>query len=450
MLPLINRVFFLTVIFLYFVLFFKVTEDFKLIFIFATLNAIAYFLVLQYHTLLPKQKYNRRGVRDDLIIKVFIYSILAVAIENFISYYYRSNFFLFNESDAMFYHGSTIEIIDMSFLKGISYYLSFMGFDDLGIILILYPLYNIFASNTTLNLFYIIIGVLTALSIFNIAQYFMSRKYAYLSALAYSTSSFVLYFHGTGLKESFMVALILFSFNFYFIFLKSSKGVYLILSLIFALWVMLFRPILTVMLIASIGIGTLFGKKTKRGVKIFALILFTALILFGGSINQQITSYTTGGVDSLINAREAEGGIIGGVLFTYSVNILSQLIGPLPTVISMSKVGTMFYTAGLIYRVLLAFPFWLGVLYVVKRKVERLYPLIIFTFMEMSALAYLIDGLELRKAMPHIPYIFIVAFWFLDKYDRKLIKFRGDTSFKRLFWGSMVVLVILMCYWNFR
>lgn len=450
MLPLINRIYFLSIIFLYFVLFFKVTEDFKLILIFATLNAIAYFLVLQYHTLRPHQIYNRKNIRDDLIIKVLIYSLIAVTIEDFISYYYRNNFFLFSEADAVFYHGSTIEIIDMTFFKGISYYLSFMGFDDLGIILVLYPLYHIFPSNLTLNIFYIVMGILSALSIFNISQYIMSRKYAYLTALAYCTSSFVLYFHGTGLKESFMVSLIIFSFNFYFKFLYSSKGIYLILSLLFAIWIMLFRPILTVMIIGSIGIGTLFGKKTGTGVKIFAFILFIALMLFGGFISQQINSYTTGGVDSLIHARETQGGIIGGVAFTYSVNVLSQLIGPLPTVISMSKVGTMFYTAGLIYRVLLAFPFWLGVLYVIKTRSERLYPLIIFTIIEMSALAYLIDGLELRKAMPHMPYVFIVAFWFLDKYDNKLIRFKSDSSFKQLFWGAMIVLVGLMCYWNFR
>jgi len=449
-LPLINRVYFLTVIFLYSVLSFRISEDYKLIFIFALFNAIFYFLVLQYHTLIPKQVYNLRDVKNDLIFRLFIYLFIAVAIEDFISYYYRSNFFIFNESDATFYHGSSLEIMNMPFFKGISYYLSFMGFDDLGIILVLYPLYNIYPSNLTLNLFYIIIGILTALSIFNIGQYFMSRKYAFLSAFAYATSSFVLYFHATGLKESFMVALIVFSFDFYLRFLKTSRGIFLILSLLFAVWVMLFRPILTAMVIGAIGIGALFGERMGVGVKIFALILFIGLMAFGGFITEQVNSYTTGGVDSLIHAREAEGGIIGGVFFTYSVNVLSQLIGPLPTAISMSRVGTMFYTAGLIYRVLLAFPFWLGVLYIFKTKTEQLYPIVLFTLMEMSALAYLIDGLELRKALPHMPYIFIVAFWFMDKYDSKLIKFKNEIGFKQMFWIVMVIFVALMSYWNFR
>jgi hypothetical protein len=110
----------------------------------------------------------------------------------------------------------------------------------------------------------------------------------------------------------------------------------------------------------------------------------------------------------------------------------------------------MFYTSGLVYRVLLSFPFWLGVFYIFKAKSEPLYPMVIFVLFEMSALAYLIDGLELRKALPHMPFVYIVAFWFLDKYDTGRLRFKNSEDFKVLFWTVMVLFVLMICYWNFR
>jgi hypothetical protein len=49
-------------------------------------------------------------------------------------------------------------------------------------------------------------------------------------------------------------------------------------------------------------------------------------------------------------------------------------------------------------------------------------PLFTFTVLEMLALAIMNDGLELRKAMPHISTFYMAAFWFLSKYDEKALQ----------------------------
>jgi len=149
-------------------------------------------------------------------------------------------------------------------------------------------------------------------------------------------------------------------------------------------------------------------------------------------------------------ARAADGMIIGSIPFTYAVNTLSQLIGPLPTVVSSDKIHLMLYGPGLIYRVLLSFPFWLGVKYIYKSKNYILYPLVIFVLMEMSALTIIMEGLELRKALPHLPFVFIIAFWFLDKYDNKILVFKRPKRFQQLFKISMFILLIMIFYWNFK
>ena len=449
MLKLINRIYFLALMFLYFILAFKIYGEYLLVIFFTIFGFITYFIILHYHTLKSPKAYIVGN--NGLAMKVFLYLFVFIVIENFISYYYRNNFYFFSESDAIFYSNCVLDIINMSFLDGMSHYLSFMDFDDLGMILILYPLYHIVESNLIVNAFYIIVGVITALSIFKLSQNFMTKKYAFLSSLSYSMSSFVVYFHATGLKESFMVMLVVLSFDFYYRFLKKKDIAYLIIAIAFFLGLMLFRPMILAMIIGAIGLGYIFFRKGSIWVKIFSIVFFVALILMSGVLTEKVNVYTTGGIDSLISARESQGNVIGGVFFTYIVNILSQTIGPLPTVIiTTDKVRIMFYTTGLVYRMLLAFPFWLGVFYIIKTRSGQLYPLIIFIIMEMSALAYLMDGLELRKALPQMPIIFIISFWFLDKYDNKIIKFRKDRSFKRFFYTVMILLVLMILYWNFR
>jgi hypothetical protein len=449
MLKIINRIYLLALISLYAILVFKISGEFLLVIFFTIFSSISYFIILHSYTLKSSKAYSRGS--NGLAMKVLLYLFVSIVLENFISYYYRDNFYLFSESDAIFYHESILDIIDMSFLDGISHYLSYMDVDDLGMILIVYPLYHIVQSNLIVNAFYVIVGVITALSIFQLSQNFMIKKYAFLSSLSYSISSFVVYFHATGLKESFMVMLVVLSFDFYYRFLEKRDISYFIVAMVFVLGLLLFRPMILIMIVGSVGLGFILSRRGSIWIKIFAIALFVALLLMSGVLTEKVNVYTTGGIDSLISARESQGSVIGGVYFTYVVNILSQTIGPLPTVIITSeKVGTMFYTSGLIYRILLAFPFWLGVSYIIKTKSTKLYPLLIFILMEMSALAYLMDGLELRKALPQMPIIFIIAFWFLDKYDNKIIEFKKDKKFKQFFYTIMILLVLMIGYWNFR
>jgi hypothetical protein len=394
---------------------------------------------------------RRDAYRNNLlIVEVFLYASFFVFMQNLISYFYLDNFYVFSDSDAIFYHESVVEIIDMPFLEGMQHYLKRMDFDDLGMILILYPLYYIYESNLMLNVFYILVGIVMALSLFSLSQQFMTKKYAFLSALSFSISSFILFFHSIGLKESFMVMLVVVSFDFYYRFIEKKTIYNLFISLMFIGILMLFRPAVSAMIIGAIGLGTVLSQKGGVGIKIVSFLIFAFLIIIGDSILAEIDKYTTGGFDTLMEAREVQGMIIGGIPFTYAVNILSQSVGPLPTVISDSKVLTMLYTSGLIYRVLLAFPFWLGVVYIFKGKHSKLYPIIIFIVMEMVALTFLMDGLELRKALPHIPMVFVVAFWFLNQYDMHLIQFKNVKRFTWFFNFSLLLLTLLMFYWNFR
>ena len=445
MLKSINTIYIVASLLLYLILSPKITGEYVLVNCLTVLSFISYYSILQMSASMNSQFYKK----SYLWIEVFLYSFLFVAINNIVSYYYNDNFFAFNESDALGYHYSTIEILHKPFIEGVNDYLRNWDVDDLGIILVIYPFYYIVESNLILNLFYIFVGTATALGIFSIGKNFMSKKYAFLSALAYSIASFTIYFHSTGLKESFMIMLIILTYAFYYRFLATRKLRYIILGIIFILPLLLFRPALLAIIVGSIGLGTMLTKNGGVSIKIFSFFIILLFIVMGNYIYTLVMTYFEGGYEYLLYAKRMDGMIIGSLPFTYVVNVLAQMLGPLPSLVS-EKVGITFFSAGLLYRVLLVFPFWMAIFYIYKTKNDLVYPLIIFVITEMLVLVLLLEGLELRKSMPHIPLVFIIAFWFLDKYDRKIITFRKPKRFQYFFNFSMFMLILLVAYWNFR
>ena len=447
MFNLISKTYLFIAILFYIIMSYKISGEHLLINFINFLSVIAYFGILYINFHLNKRNYKR----NYLAIEVFVYSLFFIFMYNFISFYYTGDFFLFSKADAFFYHKETIEVLTMPIGKAIDYYLSYMGTDDLGMILVLYPLYHIAESNIILNLLYLVIGVITSLNIFSISQNFMTKRYAFLASISYSLSSFVLFFDSSGLKESFMIFLIISSYNYYYKFLKSKNILYILVSLLFISSLLLFRPAISAMIIASIGISSFFQKKSGIGIKIFALFLIVFLVSIADDLISIFSHYMGGGgFDMLIYARESQGMIIGSLPFTYSVNILAQLIGPLPTLMSENKIMLTFFAPGLIYRVFISFPFWLGVLYIYKKKVYRLYPLVFFVIMEMASLATILEGLELRKSLPHIGLVFIIAFWFMNQYDSKKNIIKKRKKFKLFFKFSIFLLSIMILYWNFK
>ena len=445
MLKNLNNIYFWLSIFFYSLLILKSNGEYQL------LIALNIFTMLSYASILyANSHFNVRYYRKKyLFIELFFYILLFICFNNFISYYYNNDFWVFNKGDALFYHHEVLKILFMPFDKAIDSYLEHMGVDDLGMILILYPLYYIVESNLILNALYLFVGLITALSIFNISSHFMTKKYAYLSAIAYSLSSFVIYFHSIGLKESFLIMLVVLSFNFYYKYLKSKNILVLLLSIFFIASIIFFRPAIASMIIVAIGLGSLLSKKGGIGIKIISLFIILFLISISNILIPIIERYTSGGFDMLIYARESEGMIKGGLPFTYAVNILSQFFGPLPSLVS-HKITLTFYAPGLIYRVLLSLPFWLGVWYIFKTKSYKLYPLVLFVLFEMFSLSAILEGLELRKALPHLSIVFIIAFWFLDKYDTKSIVIKRRKRFQFFFKFIIFIFIFIILFWNFK
>tara|TARA_B110000879_G_scaffold212480_1_gene308964 strand:- start:5048 stop:6133 length:1086 start_codon:yes stop_codon:yes gene_type:complete len=359
---------------------------------------------------------------------------------------------VFSDDDAELYHVVALNLANDSFQAGIAKFLLYGTFEDLGAILFMSTLYKIVASNLFVNLIYLLSGVLASFYIFRIGRKLMSHKYAFIAAIAYSISSFVLWFHASGLKESIMIFLIIFFYDQYYKFITRKRIFNIILMILSLLSILLFRPAITVLILASIFSTLIFSNIKSR--KIFIVLPFFFILFFftydyiGLVINKFIDP---DGMASMLQNKEASGMVKLSIPFTIAVNTLAASIGPLPTIIPNTKIVLSFYSVGLIFRVLLSFAFWLGVYYANKNKVYKLFPLIFFVIFESFSLSYILEALELRKSLPHFFAIFLVSFWFLDFFNSKdSLSFKSRKKIIKLFKFSTVIFFLFILLWNLK
>ena len=93
----------------------------------------------------------------------------------------------------------------------------------------------------------------------------------------------------------------------------------------------------------------------------------------------------------------------------------------------------------------LVFPFWIGVFFSLRHFNIDIMPLIAFIMVEMLASGYILASLELRKVLPHIPFMYILSFYGFYQME----KYEMNNTIKR--WielaGYAFVLGILVL-WN--
>ena len=447
MLKLILNRYILFAVLLNLIMIISLEESYILVYIFNILSIGCYYLVL--FSKLPKPLSFFNPIRLASI--VFFYSLFFVIAFNAISYYYNGNFYVFSESDAVFYHEFSKRIVNLSFWDGLNLFLLQATFEDLGVILIISALYKIVASNLLLNFFYLLIGVLTSLLIFRIGRNFMSQKYAFLSALAYSTSSFVLWFHASGLKESIMIFWIILFYDQYYKYITRKRMFNILLMSFSLLALLLFRPVIIVFILGSVFTTLLLSK--RKSISIIIVIPFLLILFYFASnfIDQLLGKFIGNNIDSMLRNKEASGMVIINLPFTIVTNVLATSFGPFPTILPGLKMHLSFYSVGLIFKVLLSISFWIGVYFAYKRKMYKIFPLIFFVIFEGFSLTFILEGLELRKSLPHIFAIFIVAFWFLDFFQKKNeLPIKSRKKIISIVRFLIICFFFLILIWNFK
>jgi len=356
---------------------------------------------------------------------------------------------MFDDTDPLSYDVESREISKMPFLEELKFLFKNLNIDDVGAYLLISTCYRVLPSNLFVNFIYILFGIISAFSLYRISKEFMSIKYAKLCSIAFSLSSFVIYYHSSGRKESIMIMLIILFFDYYYQFIKTRKIKNLFVSVFFVLQLILFRVPIIFFIIASILVSSMLGFKNNK-IRIPLVVLSILLfIIFNRYFQYSLNRFLHGGeISNILKGREMM--IKGGIRFTYLTNIIAQFVGPFPTIFPMREKETLvFYAPGLFFRCFISIPFFLGIISVVKNKEKLLHPIILFTMFEMISLISILEGLELRKSLPHFPFIYIIAFYYMDKYDLNKLDTRKYLSPIKINFLLILIFVIILV-WNLR
>lgn len=353
---------------------------------------------------------------------VFVYSSIFVTLYLFLSDYYTGNTFVFSESDARVYEKTSFAIKDMTLSNAINHIVQTRGWsvEDWGAPLSMGFILKIIPSKFFLNFVYILLNTLGSLFLFRIGKYIMSKQYAFIAVLVYAISSYSMFFMSVFLKEQIMVFLVVASIYLLYKYWESRRYGFLILCGIVSLSLLLFRPAIACFVWISCIVS--FFSTTKSNVLriFFILAVVVGLGLIYTSMMQSAERFVN--ANQYVNQTYTQA--------TKWVVYLGGLVGPFPAMLQPQDLLTNkpLFGSGLLYKFLLVYPFWRGFLYCIRMRSSEVYPLFIFVIAEILSLYFVLDTLELRKSMPHIPLFIMAAFWFMDKHDNDMVEEIQSTS----------------------
>lgn len=350
---------------------------------------------------------------------VLLYNLILAMIIIVFSESYGGEKFLLSDADAAYYHREGIKSAELGFIENAKRIINTQPTDDWGALIFSAFMMNLIPSRFFMNAFYVFTGTVSSLMLFYIGKPFMPAKFAFIAALAYGTSSYLILFHCTFLKESLFLFLIVSSmYGFYKSMLEGKHG-YLIVVLICLVCIFFFRPAVAAFLIISF-VSYYAIKLRGSAVSLFLyLIIAVGLVLSLTFLQSQVDRYTAGGDSDKILAESSSKNYSGS--FNYFVGWFAALFGPFPTLFPTAFPKPMhFYGAGLVYKAFLVIPFWLGVFFAFARWNIRIFPLIMFVLAEMAGSAMVLASFELRKVVLHMPFVYIISFYGLSRLQKSV------------------------------
>ena len=240
----------------------------------------------------------------------------------------------------------------------------------------------------------------------------MPKSYAFLAALAYSSSSFTIYYNCTFLKEPVFLFVITGCFYHLYQIIKYQSPSSAIFFVIFIFALMFLRPAL----IAFIVVSTFVYYGISHAISVFFYIGAAGGLVVSLAVMQELfDSYTLGG--SLDTLSDSRSNAVYSGSFNLFVSLFGAFLGPFPSLFAkLTGPSHLEYVAsGLVYKLFIVFPVWYGVYAAFRNKVIELIPIILFIVIEMTLTGFIFASLELRKVIVHVPFMFILSFYGMYK-----------------------------------
>lgn len=407
------------------------------------LSLVNLFTVLFYGIILfyTSQKEDSYYTNRNLFFTVFSISIFFLIILYSLSWFYNQDIMVFCYSDASYYLSTVEKMHQEDFFHSLRHIARWPS-EDWGAPVSMLLFYNMIPSKAFINFFYIILGSISSVSLFQIGRRIMSLKHAYISSLIFSISSYWIFYHSSCLKESVMVFIVIESFYFFYKYLDDKKLYNIIIAIITSLLLIFFRPAIIVFLWGGCSIYLMLNSNNKL-IWITSLFLVSFTLYFSASYIKDIFDHYTheGDVETIST-------YIGATQFNIWTNRVASLIGPFPNLVANTDDISYkhIYGPGLLLKYMLFVPFWYAIYYSIKHKFWYILPIAFFAIFEMFSLYYINNGLVVRKALPHMPFFTIVALWMISLCDdnETFINHRFLTVSKI----SWIIVLISTFIWN--
>lgn len=365
--------------------------------------------------------YSQIGIEEEKCTKMrlfsvtFTYSFILVSVFLFYSYNVEGNTFLLSESDARLYEKVVNKMFFLPYKESFEYLINNYKFDDWGGPLYMSSVFRIYPDKLFLNFVNTILTSVSSLFVFKIGAQLMSRKYAYLSAVAYATSSFMVFFNGSFLKESAFAFFVILLINSIYNYVNEERKLSILYILLYSLILLLFRPAVVACIICGFSVYYF----VRKGYGVYKLgllfLVFLSLLYLYSSLVSIFNHYTlSGDIAKLMLTKETKYGLTREM--TYILNWFGSFFGPFPSILG-SNMTSCFYGSGLLYKFLLL-PFAIiGLINVVKVRIDYMFPLLVFFVLESFFAALVQKGMELRLTLPHIFIYYLFAFWAMEKVE---------------------------------
>ena len=388
------------------------------------------------------QNEGGRFAEKTLFVIVLIYSILLGVVFMSLSEYFDGDTFMLTKKDAMLYYKGSMRANDVGFIENAAYIMKVRDFDDWGAFLYDSFLMSIIPSKFFLNFSYMLTGAISSVLLFRIGQHYMPEAYAFVGAMAYGTSSYLIMFHCTFLKESLFVFLVICTLY------HLCKGIHqenshaYPFAVLFLFLLFFFRPAVAAFIIISFAVYIAVKQHGSALSFFFYLAVIVGLVISLKYMMDMADRYSTSYDEKTElsgNAKAYSGG------FNVFVNLFGGFFGPFPTLFTKHETGPstiQFYGAGLTYRLFMIFPFLGGLYLILRNRVLEMLPITIFVLVEMLATGMIAASLELRKVMPHMPLTYIVSFYGLSKWQESKVLQRFPNA---LVFGVAIGILLL---WN--
>ena len=388
------------------------------------------------------QNEEGRFAEKTLFVTVLIYSILLGVVFMSLSEYFDGDTFMLTKKDAMLYYKGSMRANDVGFLENAAHIMKVRDFDDWGAFLFDSFLMSIIPSKFFLNFSYMLTGAISSVLLFRIGRHYMPEAYAFVGAMAYGTSSFLIMFHCTFLKESLFVFLVICTLYHLCRGIHQENNHAYLFALLFLFLLFFFRPAVAAFIIISFAVYIAVKQHGSALSFFFYLAVVVGLVISIKYMMDMADRYSTSYDEKTElsgNAKAYSGG------FNVFVNLFGGFFGPFPTLFTKHETGPstiQYYGAGLTYRLFMIFPFLGGLYLIIKNKVLELLPITMFILVEMLATGMIAASLELRKVMPHMPLTYIVSFYGLSKWQESKLLQRFPNA---LVFGVAIGILLL---WN--